>query len=212
MKIEKPITPDGRTGFDQFGQLVSITAPDEDGYQTLRVIRDVRPCTCYICGRGWGNTTEELANQTNNEGRMMHETCLQGVRKLRSLESTQTALADAGFLFDLEEVPPRYPYSTPWQRVTVLRNDVDRTDSGWRIVLGRRKRVWEVRLHQAEIAPNIHARFNDVTNTKGHAVATEAEPEFGPYYYVHAWDKEELVDYLKRFHSYISQFESITRA
>lgn len=204
-KIIDAITYDGRTGFDQYGQLVSWTEPDAEGYSNGIMIRDVRGCTCYVCGRKWELTTEAFRDQlVDDERRLMHRTCYDGVAKMNAHHDIKTALLKAGYLFSMEEVPPRYPHSTPWQRITVLSNRKDRADTDYRIVLGRRKRVWEIRFHalnslEAFGAHDISPLFEDVTDTKGISYdVSEHEPEFGKYFYVHAWTEEQLVDYLTR--------------
>jgi hypothetical protein len=199
-QIVKPITPDGRTGFDTYNQLMSVTLPDPHGYTTMRMIADVRSCECYICGKGWGNTTDELLNQTHVDDRVMHRSCHEGVMKMNAYRDISNACIEAGFLFKMEEVPPRYPHSTPWQRITIMLNDAARSDSGYRLVIGRRKRVWELRLHRAG---DLSAHFTDVDDTKGFSQSSDDEPEFGPYYYVHVWDKDQMISMLKRFHSLI---------
>lgn len=201
-EVLRPITADGRTGFDQFDQLVSWSKPDGDGYKTGRIIRDVRDRVCYICGQKWELTTESLQNQKiDGRGNALHQTCLEGANKLEAYRTIADALISAGYIFADEEVEPRYSYSTPWQRVTVLTANKDRADTGCRVVLGRRKRVWEVRFHGGSLIDvlAIAKHFDDVTDTKGFHDSSGSEPEFGPYYYVHAWTEEQLVDYLSRF-------------
>jgi len=201
--IKTPITPDGRTGFNERGNLMAWTAPDESGAQSGYYIADVRPYKCYICDRGWGNTTEELLNQTqdaSHPGQYMHKTCLYGHQKLVSRNQITDSLIAAGFLFDMTEIPARYPGSTPWQRVSVLLGDPDRTDSSFRIVMGRRRHVWELRLHGAG---DLSDKFEDVKETKGYQEQSKEDPELGPYYLVHAWETDQMIDYLSRFWSAI---------
>lgn len=195
-KMVEVITPDGRVGFDKHGQLWAWTERDDEGYSSGSIIRDVRDSTCYICGQGWELTADRLADQFMIDGRLIHRTCGYGHQKMDAYRDVQHACIDAGYLFNMEEVPPRYPHSTPWQRITVLGNDKDRTDTGFRIVLGRRKRVWEVRGHRLGDLTEV---FRDVGDTKGYSQDSEEDPDFGPYYYVHAWTKLQLVDYLTRF-------------
>lgn len=199
--IVKPITADGRTGFDEFNQLIAWTKPTASGMRQGRMIKDVRTCTCYICGKGWGNTTEDLLDQVAIEKRDMHLSCWEGHQKLNAYYDIQRALIDAGFLFSMEEVEPRYPYSTPWQRITVLLTE-KREDSGFRIVLGRRKRVWELRVHNVG---DLTEKFPNLTNTTMgyNEKGSVDEQQFGPYFYIHAWTKQEMVDYLKVFHAAI---------
>lgn len=209
-KMVEVITPDGRTGFDKHGQLWSWTARDVEGRTSGHLIRDVRGCTCYICGQGWELTTERLKDQMFDDERIMHHTCFDGHLKINARNDIRNALIEAQFLFNLEEVPPRYPHSTPWQRVKVLCNDRERSDSNFRIVIGRRKRVWELRLHGCS---DVSKKFEDVNDTKGYEDGAYREfddPEFGPYYYVHAWTKHQMVDYLDRFRQLIPA--SIDRA
>lgn len=193
----KPITADGRTGFDKFGQLMSWTLPDEAGYKTGTFIQDVRSCTCYICGKGWGNTTEDLKDQSIDEDLTMHASCLFGYRKMKERFFWQDALIAAGYIFNSEEVPARYPHSTPWKRISIFSNESGHTDTGYRLVVGKRKRVWELRLH---IAVDVSPLFKDVKDTKGYSYQpSKEEPEFGPYYYIHAYSIAQVVDYLLRF-------------
>lgn len=203
--ILEPITRDGRTGFDKYGQLVNWSLPDEHGYKNGIIICDVRGHTCYVCGQSWKLDSESLRDQiTDNYKRLMHRTCYDGVAKVNAHSAIVEALMKAGYLFSTEEVPPRYPHSTPWQRITVFSNNKNRDDTGYRIVLGRRKRVWEIRFHalnslEAFGVHDISPLFEDVTDTKGVSYdVSEHEPEFGKYFYVHAWDEGQLVDYLTR--------------
>ena len=196
-KVLHPITSDGRTGFDQFNQLMSWTEPDSEGYTTGRPIRDVRGCTCYICGKGWELTTEALLDQTTIDYKMTaHASCLFGYRKVAEYYLLQNALIEAGYLFQMTEMEPQYPHSTPWQTITILSAGKDRADTGRRLSLGRRKRVWEIRFDGSyEQVKRIELLFNDVDDTKGISVAGIENTHF----YVHAWTKEQLVDYLRRF-------------
>lgn len=200
-QIVRPITADGNTGYDQYNQLIAWTE-EADGYRTGRMIKDVRACKCYICGKGWGNTTKELLDQVALDGRDMHNSCYDGWRALNSYYDIQKAVMDAGFLFRMDEVPPRYPRSTPWQRITVLHADKDRSDSGFRIVLGRRKRVWELRLHGTA---DLTDKFDKPNNTKGYSECSDEDAEFGGYFYIHAWDKKELVEFLRIFRHSIGE-------
>lgn len=193
MQTFDSITPDGRTGFDQFGQLMTWTVPDADGYKTGRIIKDVRSCTCYICGKGWGNTSEELADQARHDDLDMHKTCYFGHRKMQERQFWIDSLMAAGYLFKHTEVETQYPGSTPWQQITVLGNDTGRTDTGIRLVVGRRKSVWELRVHGVG---ELSCNFADVEDTLGYD--TQYSP-LGPHFYVHAYTKAQVIDYLTRF-------------
>lgn len=203
--IVKSITSDGRTGFDQYNQLIAWTKPDGDGMTQGRMIKDVRTCTCYICGKGWGNTTEELVDQNMVNDHDVHNTCLYGYRKINAHFDIQQALMNAGYLFNMEEVPPRYPNSTPWQRIKILHADKERSDTGFRITLGRRKRVWEVRGHN--FSTNLEPVFKHINETKGYGGPSAEEPEFSTYHYVHAHTKATLVEVLKLFRA---EFQKLT--
>jgi hypothetical protein len=104
-KVLRPFTPDGRTGFDGFNQLMSWSKPDDSGYTTGKMILDVRGCTCYICGKGWELTTEHLQDQVVVSGDLMHQTCFYGYQKLTSKKDIQQMVIDAGYLFQMEEAP-----------------------------------------------------------------------------------------------------------
>lgn len=195
--IVRPVTLDGRTGYDEFNQLVSWTEKDADGYSSGTFIKDVSGCTCYICGKGWELTTESLRDQTMIDRKMTaHASCLFGYRKVTEYFLLQDALIEAGYLFQMTEMEPQYPHSTPWQTVTILSAGKDRADTGRRLSLGRRKRVWEIRFDGSYAqAKHIESLFTDVDDTKGIAIAGLENTHF----YVHAWTKEQLVDYLRRF-------------
>ncbi len=205
-KIITPITPDGRTGFDEFGQLFSVTVQDKDGYVTGRVIRDVRAMKCYICDRGWGNTTEELQDQTTYDKFPVHKNCYSGMRKVQDREVIVSALIDAGFLFDVTELEPRYPDpgTPPALQISILHADDDRTPSKYTIVVARRRRVWDIHFHGGGDLTEI---FEDVDDTKGYSnsiPAGDAEAEaLGTHFYVHCWNKTQMVNYLTRFQHHI---------
>lgn len=204
--IVKPITPDGRTGFDQYDQLMTWTVPDTNGYARGRIISDVRTHTCYICGRGWENTTESLCDQVAEDDMFMHQTCYFGHRKLAEKRLLTDALIKADFLCRLEEVPPRYPHSTPWQRVSLLKNDQARSDSGFKIVLGSRKRVWEVRLHAPiEYLNRLQEKTKDYPETNGFRHESSDDPDLGSYFFLHAWSMDQLIEFLKLFQSVLPE-------
>lgn len=189
--IIRPITSDGNTGFDQFNQLMSYLT--EDGITRGSMIHDVRGKRCYLCDKGWELTTLALRDQEKLENQeMAHASCIYGYRKLTEYYNIRNVLISAGYLFNLTEEPPKYPGSTPWQLVKILRADKDRTDTYQRIELGRRKRVWEIRF----INSNVPHLFSDVDDTKGYH---EADDTSSAYYYVHAWTVDQLIDYLRRF-------------
>lgn len=213
--LVRPVTPDGLTGFDEYNQFISWTEPNIHGMSEGRPIADVRNSLCYICGKQWALTSVDLRNQTHDRrGNAMHYTCLQGYNKILAYQEIEHALIEAGYLFDTEEVPSRYAGGdgTPWQRVKVLGNDKDRTDTKYRIVLGKRKKVWEIRFHNTseggvvngpEVMKEVTNQFDDVDDTKGHSPMSADDPAFGPYYYVHAWTHSQLEDYLTRFRKLI---------
>lgn len=190
--IVTPIVHDGRTGFDQFGQLVSWSLPNSEGESTGVLIRDVRCMVCKICNRGWQLTSESLQDQARLDEWVVHKSCHNGWTALRSHFEIQGMLIRAGYLFRDEEIPSQYPDSPPWKRVTILQNDRDRTPvEGKYVIIGERRRVWEI---QAFGFGDLGALFSDVENTKGFVPADRLHSRF----YVHAWDENQSVDYLTR--------------
>ncbi len=196
-QIVKPIVPDGRTGYDKYGQLISWTKPDAEGNSSGRMIKDVTAHKCYICDKSWELTSESLRDQVVFDGKVAHDTCYYGWQKLTEYYTLQNALIDAGYLFSMTEAEPQYPHSTPWQTITILHNDKDRTDTGRSIFMGRRKRVWSINFKASnEQTPSeIAALFEDVEDTK--YVNDD-------HFIVHAWSKKQLVDYLRRFRETIN--------
>jgi hypothetical protein len=205
--IVKPITPDGRTGFDEYGQLFTWSVPDADGYKTGHIIRDVRAMKCYICDRGWGNTTEELQDQTSYDKFPVHKNCYAGMRKVQDRDTISAAFIDAGFMFKMTDLDPRYPDpgTPPARQISILHADDDRTPSKYNIIIARRRRVWNIQMHGAGDMTKI---FQDVTDTKGYTGEDyqgyeETDRHLGAHFYVHCWDKKQMVDYLTRFRHHI---------
>lgn len=192
-EILDPIVPDGRTGFDKYGQLASWSLPDADGTRTGIIIRDVRCMICKICNRGWQLTTESLRDQTRLDEWTVHKDCYAGWRAVNSHFDTRDLLIKAGYLFNMEEVPSQYPHSPPWQQVAIYQNDTDRTlVEDKHIVIGERKRVWEI---QAFGFGDLSELFTDVNDTKGYG---RSEEEARNFFYIHAWTKAQVEDYLTR--------------
>ncbi len=152
-KIITPITADGLTGFDEFGQLCTRTPTDANGHWTAWIIGDVRGHECCICGQKWKTnfqaTTFELQNQmTLENGRLlMHKTCYEGHAKLTERNFWLSKMYDLKVPFEITELNVRYPHSTPWYRIDIKNYDKDRTLCGVTLVVGRRKRVWEIRYY-----------------------------------------------------------------
>ena len=198
-EIVKPITEDGRTGFDQYGQLMSWSLPDASGAVTGTMIRDVRGIPCRICNRGWLPTTEGMRDQVRINEWVVHGACHMGWRSLNNYYDAQEMLIKAGYLFNMEEVESQYPGSPPWISVRILQNDNERTPvPDRRIIFGQRKRVWEI---QAIGFGNLGSLFEEVQDTKGY---TARDGGRRMHYYIHAWTKEQVVDYLARIRKTIS--------
>lgn len=149
--ILRPITADGYTGFDQFNQLMTRTAPDANGYWTMWMIGDVRGETCCICGQKWKTsqdiTTAEMQNQTTREnGRLlMHKTCYDGYARLTERNFWLGKMYTLSVPFEITELNVRYPHSTPWYRIDIKNYDKERSLCGVTLIVGRRKSVWEIR-------------------------------------------------------------------
>lgn len=189
--IVKTITPDGRIGFDKYDQLWAEGEPESDGTVTSIMIRDVRGMTCRLCQKGWMSTTESLSDQIRFGEWMAHKGCAEGYAATNSYYEIQNAFIKAGYLFNMQEIPSQYPHSPPWQEITILQNDTQRTPvGGVKVVVGRRKRVWEI---QAFGFDDLSSKFEDVTDTKGYAADSPTM-----HYYIHAWRLDQLVDYLTR--------------
>ncbi len=208
--IITPITADGRTGFDRFGQLVTWTLPDSGGYRTGYVLEDVREATCAICGQPWKNSSEDFQNQHVARGLLkplvVHRTCYQGLEDMTERALWSRLLRDV-FSFSARELPNQYWKShpthrgTPWFELSVqgisaegrFQDVIPGRGSSLLIVAGRRKRVWELRLYGLG---DLDDTFRDVEHTKGCALAHGEDEK---HYYIHAWEEKELSDYLKRF-------------
>lgn len=191
--IVRSITPDGRTGFDKYDQLWTWSEPDASGEQRGTMIRDVRGMTCKLCQKGWELTSASMQDQERfGSGWVVHKGCREGFASVNSFYDIQGMFIKAGYLFQMDEIPSQYPYSPPWQEITILQNDNDRTPVvGTKVVIGRRKRVWEI---QAFGFGDLSPLFTDVEDTKGYAT----DPSVPQHYYIHAWTQEQAVDYLTR--------------
>lgn len=190
--IVKTITPDGRVGFDKFDQLWAQAKPESDGTIVSTMISDVRGKECRICQRGWDLTADHMLDQARLNHWMVHRKCLEGYDAVQSFYEIQRAFIAAGYLFRMEEIPSQYPYSPPWQEIIILQNDTDRTPvAGVKVVVGRRKRVWEIQAHGFG---DLASQFEDVDDTKGYAT----DPSVPQHYYIHAWTVNQLIRYLER--------------
>lgn len=193
--VVNPIVPDGRTGWDQFGQLMTWTLPDKDGFKKGWPLRDVRECTCMICGRGWELTSESLQDQQWIDDREVpvHGRCLQGFRELTERyfwTGLMYKLRGGGMIpFHVEEGEPQYPGSTKSRTITILNYDEDRTPSPVKIAVHRRKRVWDITIHGLG---DFTEEFKDRDVTKGYSEESNS-------YYIHAWTEEECLSALKIF-------------
>ncbi|UJR81447.1 hypothetical protein [Sandaracinus amylolyticus] len=198
MNIVRPITDDGRVGYDEFGQLV-LTRRDRTGEVSTFIV-DVRRHTCAICARGWEATAVSMADQTRwhvlgeGLGSYVHESCLVRHKGLVERTAFLSALCAARIRFrGLVPIANEYfraPDSwaaKPWYSAELVDHPV-RIDLGWR------KRVAEIRLVAEggvpfswwEAAEDAFAK-DDVTKSFGSALVL-----------LHAWGDDAVRDYLAR--------------
>lgn len=192
--IVRPITLDGRVGFDSHGQLLAYKV--ERQHMVHEHIADVRGCLCQICGHGWLPNGDSMLDQYRWRliDDYVHESCL--LRHSAFVERAEFDLAIAAARLRFERLVPienRYwPKSIseskkPWYQVKLLDHPVE-------IVIGARKKVDSV-----SFLPVGDHRF-DWWDRAERAFATEdVTKEFGPErILVHAWTNEKMRDYMKR--------------
>lgn len=202
-----PIVPDGRTGYDQFGQLMTWTEPDAAGYRRGWQIRDVRECACAICNQGWDLTSERLQDQAfvDHGKKPVHRTCLQGVHELNEMWLWDRLMQNLGDFtpYHVEEGEVRYLHSTRSRTITILNYDKERTPSPVKLLVYRRKRVWELRIYGLG---DLREHFVDFRAGKGSTINyqttrgfEDATEDSEAYYYIHAWEEEQALEILKVF-------------
>lgn len=194
-KIISPITKCGNAGFDAHNQLW-LRVNDGSGRTTSTVIHDPRGRTCPICGKGWDLTVEGLRDQWIRHSYtgllVTHYRCMEGYYSLKEREFVWDILGarkwhvDTDLGIEVDEIPNEYgaAWNTPWFRIrfTKVLPGVD-------LVIGSRKRVWEIGVRNLNTE-----RIDDLVLTFAAAKVTDTTGHDGPNWYVHAWNKEQVVE------------------
>lgn len=217
LPVVKPLTEDGLFGFDAFDQLTvcEVEKRSNGPRVTSWHIADVRKKTCMICNHGWEPTGPALADQIfwDLTKEFVHSTCLSRHCGLIERQDVRNAIVQARIRFNgLVPVPNGYDSSSsrPWYRADLL-------DYPYRLLIGWRKRVWEIALLPrpcAASSPDYERslaveRLADQPPMKlsipwwGQAKmefdAENVTKEFGePQILLHAWSDDALRDYIRR--------------
>lgn len=147
--IVKPLSKDGRLGFDEHGQLC-CWRPEPGGGMVGTIVPDLRGATCMICNHGWDLTPAAYSDHWNwrSQDCVVHETCMIRFTSLVDHALYYSSLVKAGLRFDkLERIRNQYWsvrdrwHARHWYRVRLL-------DSGRTLKFGSRKHV-----HHLEIEP-----------------------------------------------------------
>jgi hypothetical protein len=199
-QIKRPITSDGRVGYDQFGQL-QVGTRDGDSI-VYRFIADLRDRTCAICLQGWKADGDSLSDQIMWRliEEHVHLSCMVRHNGLVERERIYDALVRANMRFDgLKKIangywPPSDPYSVaPWYQ-TNLRDWPVRLTIGWR------KRVIELRVAPQDGSPDLDARKWYRQFTAEDVTKNFREREV----YIYAWGYEKLHEYLLKVYCVLS--------
>jgi hypothetical protein len=208
--IVTPVTPDGDAGFDEFNQFI-VFVPDNYGGKTGTIRYDLRGKICPLCGKHWELSNIGLNDQVylNHTQQHVHQTCYARYRAHMQRSELINDLDKAGIWTgpdynSFEEIPNQYDTgergAPPWYKIRILKKPQS-------LEFGRRKRVFSLRFQMLSIDQQLGltAQFNKESNntTKGEGNS----PEDGLYCYIHAWNHEEVVRYLKIWKSVLDQFE-----
>lgn len=195
-EIVTPVTPCGNAGIDQFGQLV-VYETSGTGRRTMYVIRDPRGKTCTICGRGWELTVPGLKDQYSFNwatAQLVHHRCMLGYHTLREQSLINSVLVNdrwnpGGLGIEVEEVPNEYgmAWNTPWFRIQFTK-----ALPGVSLVIGARKRVWEIRVEGID-----HAQMDELVKAFAPTIGTDTRGRMSlstgrGAWYVHAWSREAV--------------------
>lgn len=206
-KIIKPVTGDGKCGYDEFGQFCVWTYEERHGGEVGRIMADVRGQTCLLCGSKWEAVTRQIADQhyDHSAETMVHMSCW--IRHLSYLDRGNwiTDLAKGGVyretLKAFEAIPNQYggAWNTPWYKVTI-------NAPGYPVLtVGARKRVDSILIERLtrEQAERIAEKLKDENTTK--------EPGTDSYA-IHSHGRDKTVQYIKTFMEVISESPIPTRA
>ena len=199
--ILRPITDDGRLGFDEFDQLFYWTKPDVSGARIGTIVADVRDSVCPICNHGWELQPEAFADQTYWYliEEFVHESCL--VRHHSFVERadferivSKVVVYKLGLSFSVELIKNGYwPGSIshskkPWYRFSF--KDLPVT-----LVIGHRKRVTSISVEPKE--GKTLGWWNDAKKALSKEDVTKGFS--GQEIFIHAWTNEKVAEYVDVF-------------
>ena len=221
--IVVPLTPDGRFGYDKFGQMLLASKPDAGGWTSYRSAWDVRTLTCGICRHGWENNADSLGDQVRWRltDELVHLSC--AVRHQGFIERAEITNAVVGNMrfAHIEPIPNQYygeePYKTmrPWYIFVSIDHPVT-------LEIGHRKRVYSIEVRPTLQMPpmskeKIENLFKEEQRRSGKtpfpfakelAFYEAAREEFKDEdvtkefskksVLIHAWTSEKLRDYVER--------------
>lgn len=190
--IVRPLTADGRLGFDKNRSLVAIVT-NHRGRQVLSHITDVRDKVCVICNRGWTLTADSFMDQWLwvDMDKTVHETCMARYVSLSDQQTVRWAMRQTSLDWSMRTIPNDYMGNDPvWGGMGRPWYELELLDQPYSLIIGRRKRVWEIRLvpvNQLKHSAQLAATFADEDVTKGFS-------ESGAM--IHAWTDGKLYEYL----------------
>lgn len=202
-KIVKPITPDGKIGFDEFDQLTYER--QERDCSIYSPISDPRGSTCLICLRGWETTTESIVDQFlwRSREKWIHKSCWVRYLTLREYDMWYGALCSAGITFFFpEEIPNQYggAWMTPWYTVKLR-------ESRCTLRLGSRKRVYNMEI----LVPKDEAGVLDVAAAAPLKKEDVTQDITGGRVMIHAWGEAKAKEYMKVFADILKASTSFTK-
>lgn len=193
--IITPVTEDGQVGWDQYGQFWTVWT--EGNHIHGMPIADVRFKVCIICNQRWELNGPSLRDQFRWEmlGSYVHESCLIRYLSIDDRNRFYNALVSARIRFDgLEPIDNQYwPGSDPWSKRPWYRAQLLGFPAAF--VLGRRKRVTEVRLEPVGQPENFtwHERAQEIFKNE------DVTKHFTPrVVMLHAWSEGKVLEYVKK--------------
>jgi hypothetical protein len=198
----RALTTDGKVGWDKLGQLWhTASVADREVYH---LISDVRTYICPVCNHGWDITSESLADQCYWYIRKQwaHLSCYVRYLAIQDHELFYRALSETQIYFEsLEPIQNQYwsrddvwGRLRPWYLVQVL-------DLPFKIVLGRRKRVYSLEISGHFSIEQAKELFREEDVTKSFSTTEDFDKAKA---LVHAWSDTKLVQYLRCFKCLIS--------
>jgi hypothetical protein len=142
--ITRPISPDGRIGYDEFNQLRLCTPMESGGSLCYTMTADLRDEKCALCGGAWAFSADAWSDQWywHRYEERVHETCYVRYLDLKNRDEAFAHICALRLRFDLERQPnPYYPRGR-WSKLYAYKAEL--TDYPANITIGVRKRVVEI--------------------------------------------------------------------